>query len=110
VAEASFFATKLGESGISVASLIVNRLHPRFGSGRAEADRARARSLAGTPLGSLFANLGDLQAMADGEEATLAELSDQVAPAPVVRVPFLDDDVHDLDTLTRIAAHLFPAG
>ncbi|MDQ3353881.1 MAG: AAA family ATPase [Actinomycetota bacterium] len=110
VAEASFFATKLGESGISVASLIVNRLHPRFGSGRAEADRARARSLPGTPLGSLFANLGDLQAMADGEEATLAELSDQVAPAPVVRVPFLDDDVHDLDTLTRIAAHLFPAG
>ncbi|MDQ3304411.1 MAG: AAA family ATPase [Actinomycetota bacterium] len=110
VAEASFFATKLGESGISVASLIVNRLHPRFGSGRAEADRARALSLAGTPLGSLFANLGDLQAMADGEEATLAELSDQVAPAPVVRVPFLDDDVHDLDTLTRIAAHLFPAG
>ncbi|MBW3610211.1 MAG: ArsA family ATPase [Actinobacteria bacterium] len=109
VAEASFFATKLGESDISVASLIVNRLHPRFGSGRAEADRARARTLAGTPLGSLFANLGDLRAIADGEESTLAELSAQVAPAPVVRVPFLADDVHDLDTLARIATYLFPA-
>ncbi len=108
VAEASFFAAKLGDSGISVASLIVNRLHPRFGSGRAEADRARSRSLSGTPLGSLFANLGDLRAMADGEESMLAELSAQVAPAPVVRVPFLAEDVHDLDTLARIAGHLFP--
>ncbi len=108
VAEASFFAAKLGESDISVAALIVNRLHPRFGPGRAEADRARARTLAGTPLGSLFANLGDLRAMADGEESTLAELSAQVAPAPVVRVPFLAEDVHDLDTLARIATHLFP--
>ncbi|HEV2767800.1 MAG TPA: ArsA-related P-loop ATPase [Acidimicrobiales bacterium] len=108
VAEASFFAGKLGESGISVASLIVNRMHPRFASGRAESKRERAAALDGTDLGSLYANLADLAAMADGEEANLAELSTQVAPAPVVRVPFLADDVHDLDTLARIAAHLFP--
>lgn len=109
VAEATFFASKLEESGISVASLILNRMHPRFGTGRPEADRARARTHAGTHLGSLYANLGDLRAMAEGEEEALAGLSARVAPAPVVRVPFLADDVHDLDSLAHITTHLFPA-
>ncbi|MGI8759161.1 MAG: ArsA family ATPase [Acidimicrobiales bacterium] len=108
VAEATFFASKLEESGISVASLILNRMHPRFGTGRPEADRARARTNAGTDLGSLYANLGDLRAMAEGEEEALAGLSARVAPAPVVRVPFLADDVHDLDSLAHITTHLFP--
>ncbi|MGI9121062.1 MAG: ArsA family ATPase [Acidimicrobiales bacterium] len=107
VAEAAFFAAKLGETGISVSSLIVNRMHPRFGRGRAEADRERARVLAGTDLGALFANLAEWRTMADGEEANLAELQSRVAPAPVVRVPFLADDVHDLETLAGIGAHLF---
>jgi hypothetical protein len=30
-----------------------------------------------------------------------------VDPAPVLRVPFLPDDVHDIDTLEQVAAHLF---
>ncbi len=108
VAEATFFASKLEESGISVASLILNRVHPRFGTGRPEGDQARARTHAGTDLGSLYANLGDLRAMADGEEEALAGISARVAPAPVVRVPFLADDVHDLDSLAHITTHLFP--
>jgi hypothetical protein len=29
-----------------------------------------------------------------------------VSPAPVVRVPFLATDVHDVDGLTELAAHL----
>ncbi|MBA2438459.1 MAG: ArsA family ATPase [Acidimicrobiia bacterium] len=109
VAEATFFASKLEESGISVASLILNRMHPRFGTGRPDADRARARTYAGSDLGSLYANLGDLRAIADGEEEALAGLSARVSGASVVRVPFLADDVHDLDSLAHIATHLFPA-
>jgi hypothetical protein len=35
-------------------------------------------------------------------------LTKRVAPAPVVRVPFLDSDVHDLDGLTRVAAFIAP--
>ena len=37
----------------------------------------------------------------------LAGLTESVAPAPVVRVPFLAEDVHDLATLDQVAAHLF---
>jgi len=29
------------------------------------------------------------------------------APAPAVRVPFLGDDVHDLDGLAQVAGYMF---
>jgi anion-transporting ArsA/GET3 family ATPase len=108
VEEATFFAERLAEASIPVDALIVNRMHPRFGDGLPEADRERARTLAGTPLASLFTNLADFRSVAAAEEQNLAGLTDKVAPAPVVRVPFLPHDVHDLDGLAEIAGHLFP--
>ncbi|HTN80473.1 MAG TPA: ArsA-related P-loop ATPase [Acidimicrobiales bacterium] len=107
VGEATYFADRLAEGGISVAALIVNRMHPRFGSGLAEATRERARTLAGTDLGELFANLADFELVAASEEDHLKGLTARVDPAPVVRVPFLESDVHDLEGLDAIAAHLF---
>ena len=35
---------------------------------------------------------------------------DRIAPAPVARVPFLADDVHDLDGLSEVARYLFGDG
>src|SRR3546814_14853246 len=46
IAEATYFAEKLTEGGIAVRSLIVNRMHPRFDDGLADAPHARADSLA----------------------------------------------------------------
>jgi len=109
VEEAAYFARKLAQTHLPVEALIVNRMHPRFGEGRGDADRARAETLAGSAIGSLYANLADFRQMADEEEGELAGLAEQVAPAPVVRVPFLADDVHDLGTLTEIGSHLFAA-
>ena len=107
VEEADFFARRLGEAGISVRALIVNRMHPRFGAGLAEATRERARTLEGTDLGGLYANLADFRLVASREEEHLAGLAERVAPAPVLRVPFLQSDVHDLDGLSEVGAHLF---
>ena len=42
--------------------------------------------------------------MASREQAHLAGLADAVAPAPVVWVPFLRSDVHDLAGLDEVAA------
>ena len=61
----------------------------------------------GTDLGGLYANLADFALIAGREEDHIAGLVDQVAPAPVLRVPFLRTDVHDLDGLATIGAHLF---
>jgi len=104
--EAQYFAAKLGEADITVRALIVNRMHPTFGDGLAEATRERAATLDGTDLGGLYRNLAEFQLVASREEEHLAGLATAVAPAPVVRVPFLSIDVHDIDGLSRLAAHM----
>jgi hypothetical protein len=90
-----------------VRALIVNRMHPSFGDGLAEAARERAHTLEGTDLGGLYANLADFRLVASREQEHLAGLADHVAPAPVIRVPFLRTDVHDLEGLKEVGEHLF---
>jgi anion-transporting ArsA/GET3 family ATPase len=119
VEEAQFFADRLREAGIAVQGLVVNRVHPSFaassgpgsGSGLGEAVAAgtgeRAATLADTPLGGLYRNLADFQAVASRERAHLAGLAEAVAPAPVVWVPFLRSDVHDLVGMDEVAGHVF---
>jgi len=108
VAEATYFARKLTEADIPVRALIVNRMHPRFATTATSTTLDRARRFAGTELGGLYANLADFQQVAQHEEDHLAGLAEQVAPSPVIRVPFLATDVHDLDGLAEIGRHLFP--
>jgi anion-transporting ArsA/GET3 family ATPase len=107
VEEAAFFAERLRSGGIPVRALIVNRMHPRFSDASPDAMRERSRTLEGTDLGALYGNLADFITVASREEAHVAGLADRVAPAPVVRVPFLQSDVHDLDGLAEVARHLF---
>jgi anion-transporting ArsA/GET3 family ATPase len=107
VGEATFFAEKLQEAGIAVRALVVNRVHPRFTGAEPAALRERSRTLGDTDLGGLYANLADFATVAATEEAHLEGLATKVAPAPVVRVPFLDTDVHDVTGLEAVGAHLF---
>ena len=114
VTEAEFFARRLTESGIGVDALVVNRIHPRFSGVEVSADpgalRARAASLAGTPLGALYENLADFRQVSLSEESHIGQLAGQVAPAPVVRVPMLAGDIHDLDGLALVGGYLFATG
>jgi anion-transporting ArsA/GET3 family ATPase len=107
VEEAEFFADRLAEGSLHVAALIVNRMHPSFGTGSAAAARAAAARHDGEDLGRLWANLADFREVASGEEAQIGGLAGQVAPAPVVRVPVLHSDVHDLDGLAEVGSYLF---
>ena len=96
VEEADFFADRLHEAGIGVDALVVNRLHPRFGNGPVPGGlRGHSR------------NLADFRAVAEREEDHVQALAGRVAPAPVARVPFLADDVHDVDGLAVIGGYLF---
>jgi anion-transporting ArsA/GET3 family ATPase len=124
VEEAHFFAERLGEADIAVRGLVVNRVHPAFGLGAdggrgaddgpgavtvasAAGAARRAETLAGTAMGGLYRNLAEFQAVATREHAHLAGLAEAVAPAPVVWVPFLRSDVHDLAGLGEVAGHVF---
>ena len=108
VDEATFFASRLAEAHIAVRALIVNRVHPRFSETRPDELFARATTLAGTDLGGLYENLAEFARMADNEAHHLEGLARRVAPAPVLHVPFLRSDVHDLDGMAEVARHLFP--
>jgi anion-transporting ArsA/GET3 family ATPase len=135
VGEAHFFAERLQEAGIAVEGLVVNRVHPSFGlpapgsrrptssrsTGRSRSSSspgspaavaagtaARAATLAGTEIGGYYRNLADFQAVASREQAHLSGLAEAVAPAPIVWVPFLRSDVHDLVGMDEVAAHVFP--
>ena len=104
IEEATFFASRLRESHIDVDALVVNRVHPRFDGAGA---RERAKTLDGTPLAPLYANLADFTEIADREERYYGELSHEVSGGgTVVRVPFLADDVHDVGGLVQIADYL----
>ena len=102
IEEAQYFAEKLGGGGHHRA--LADRephapdLRRRAGRGRW---RERAATLEGTDLGGLYRNLADFQLVASREEEHLAGLAEAVAPAPVVRVPFLSTDVHDVAGLTE---------
>jgi anion-transporting ArsA/GET3 family ATPase len=130
--EATHFASKLDEQSIPVEALIVNRVFPRFAWPGWEAvagarpgpavgpasDRARpgAKTDAGAEAGAeteaakvwseLVGNMRDFAAVADREESYVADLVATVAPAPVTRIPFLADDVHDVNGLAEIVRHL----
>jgi anion-transporting ArsA/GET3 family ATPase len=106
VDEAGFFVGKLDETGVQVAALIVNRVHPTFGAVTTDPRDAAAR-YPGTDLGALWANLADFREVAARESEELSDLAARVAPAPIVRVPILPSDVHDLDGLAEIGAYLF---
>jgi anion-transporting ArsA/GET3 family ATPase len=101
--EALFFARRLHESSIGIDSLVVNRIHPRFGP--------IPTTTAGAPpaLAALVANLVELDNVASREEGYVDALAVRVPEAPVVRVPHLDSDVHDLEGLRAIGAHMLGA-
>src|SRR5205085_3145263 len=99
VEEAMYFASKLHESGISVQGLVVNRLFPRYG-------KVPEIVVDGGALVPFVTNLRDLEGIAEREEADFAVLAERVAAAPVARVPFLADDVHDVGGLDEVASFL----
>jgi hypothetical protein len=58
-------------------------------------------------LGVLATNLADLNRVASREEQYVTVLAERIPGAPVVRVPFLADDVHDIGGLTEVGRWLF---
>jgi hypothetical protein len=84
-------------------------MQPHFGTGSASATAERAGELAGSAIEAHLRNLAEMQAVAEREEHHLTDLAAEVAPAPVVRVPLLATDVHDLDGLGQVADHLLAA-
>jgi anion-transporting ArsA/GET3 family ATPase len=106
VAEAIYFGDRLRESSGEVAALVVNRMFPNFGPVPPGLEGADPPDPLVAALGT---NLRELDRVADREEQHVDTLTGHLPGAPVIRVPFLPDDVHDLDGLTELGQWLFAA-
>lgn len=110
--EAVWFAGQLDAQEVAVGAAIVNRAQPAFGDG-SSADAADAATEAAGDgadvLADLWSNLASLRTIREAELDVVAPLRVAVGDAGCVVVPLLDGDVHDLDSLRRIGAHLFGA-
>jgi anion-transporting ArsA/GET3 family ATPase len=102
VDETLFFAQRLGESGITIDALVVNRVYPYFGP----VPEALTGTDEPTELAAMRANLAELDRMAKREGRHVDALATEVPGAPVIRVPHLDSDVHDLEGLATIGRYL----
>lgn len=106
VAEAVWFAGKIGEHGITRVAGVANRVHPPFGAGTSADALARADAATGDVAG-LWRNLGELRALAQAARDELAPFADLLGAGPLATVPLLSGDVHDLAALDEIRGHLF---
>jgi hypothetical protein len=84
--------------------LIVNRVHPTFGA--KPGVEVKAPAGASAAVCALYENLADFVEVAEREGDHVAQVAAKVAPAPVAKVPYLVDDVHDVNGLGQVLQHL----
>ncbi|QYN23653.1 ArsA family ATPase [Amycolatopsis sp. DSM 110486] len=109
--EASYFVERLAGESMPLAGLVANRTHPVLASLSASEAIAAAESLqkGGTsaPLAEAVLRLhADRVALAERENRLLARFTKAHPEVPLVRVPALAGDVHDLEGLRDIGTKL----
>ncbi|WP_340685278.1 ArsA family ATPase [Amycolatopsis coloradensis] len=109
--EASYFVERLSEESMPLAGLVANRTHPVLAPlSSAEAIAAAeqlAKGEASAPLAEAVLRLhADRVALADRETRLLARFTRAHPEVPLVRVPALPSDVHDLEGLRDIGTRL----
>jgi anion-transporting ArsA/GET3 family ATPase len=102
VDEALFLAGQLAEEGLKVDKVIVNRCYPRY----RPLSPGLAEGLTESALAPFVANLEQLALVGAKEEEQLARVSTALPKAHVLRVPFLEREVTDLEALGEVAQYL----
>jgi anion-transporting ArsA/GET3 family ATPase len=104
--EAVYFHRKLVEAKLPVGGVIVNKVHYASESnGEVESD---LRGLLDDDLAARVAsNFADYQALAERDAKNIDRLARELDAKRVIRVPYLDEDVHDLEGLLQINRYLF---
>jgi len=111
--EAVFFHSKLVENEMHFAGVVVNRVRYRLGT---RAPRLRDLSTrieaelggGGGPLAEEAArNLIEYDVLAQRDARNVARLAKSLGDEHLIRVPYLDTDVHDLAGLAEINRYLF---
>ena len=110
VDDAVFFHHRLLDADLPFAGAVVNRVH-QLAVLDGDVAPDEVVGLLGEELGrKVAANLSDYTRLAQGDRASLERLRRKLGRKPIVSVPHLDHDVHDLDGLADLNRHLFDEG
>jgi anion-transporting ArsA/GET3 family ATPase len=109
--EAVYFHRKLVEADLPFGGVIVNKVHYATELGREDGQdlrRTLTDLLSDEDLAErVAANFADFQALAERDAANIDHLAAELRTSSVIRVPYLDEDVHDLRGLAEINRYLF---
>jgi anion-transporting ArsA/GET3 family ATPase len=104
--EAAYFHHRLMDAGLPFAGVVANRVH-RAGEAT---DPTELTRLLGEPLAHKVARTYEEERrLAERDRENLARLRRRLGRKPMIEVPHLQDDVHDLDGLRRMDEYLFAA-
>jgi anion-transporting ArsA/GET3 family ATPase len=102
--DAIFFHDQLEARGMPFGGAVVNRFH----DARADDDSVDLVAELGEELAAkVEANFADYKVLADRDRANLSRLTKTLNGEPVLVIPELDGDVHDLSGLTEMVNHLY---
>jgi anion-transporting ArsA/GET3 family ATPase len=115
--EARYFLQRLEQDGMPTAGLVVNRVTPGPQGDLADLDDARVATAAAaldgggsaeTAAAALLRLHLDRVEVTRREQRAITAALQGIDPRALVEVPRLGGDVHDLDGLARVGAHLAP--
>jgi anion-transporting ArsA/GET3 family ATPase len=109
IEETIWFRRTLEESGLPFAGAIVNRVHhDMLGDAEPdELDAALQKALGPELAGRVAENFHDYHVLAHRDAGNIARLETELDGRPMLLVPHLDDDVHDIEGLLRMHGYLF---
>ena len=108
--EAIWFHRTLARTGLPFAGVVVNRVHHDLLSSSESGDVGTAlrRTALSPDLAARVAeNFHDYHLLARRDDHNIARLAKALGSQPLVMVPHLDDDVHDLEGLLKMHRYLF---
>jgi anion-transporting ArsA/GET3 family ATPase len=119
ISEAVYFHGKLMEAELPFGGVIVNKVNVLAGGEDGAPDPGAAGQLReelATALNDdrlaakIADNFTDYRALAERDDRNIRTLAEAMKTDCIIRVPYLDEDVHDLAGLAQINRHLFDAG
>ena len=103
ISEAIYFHQRLHERDMPFGAAVVNRFHDLGGDDDVDLEAALGMDLAA----KVEANFLDYKALADRDHANVERLTTRLGGEPVIVIPELDGDVHDVEGLRAMVEHLY---
>jgi len=110
--EAGYFVERLSQGGMHAEAVVANRWHPesdRLPQGIVKAaDRLGSGDASARATGAVLVDRLRREPQRRSEAEAMRSFSEQHVGLPILAIPELADDVHDVQGLRRVGAYLFP--